>query len=126
MIKMTWKSPKPSFSFIPRVRRAAAQRTLDIAEAVWQGAVDRTPVDSGNLRASWNISKGKPILLSMNTGVSGAPSAAPGMPALTVTALGSAKFFVTNGKDYAGHVEYGSSTITPKLMLTRAIQSIDL
>jgi len=126
MMSLSWKSPKPSFSFIPKVRRAAAQHALDLAEAVWQGAVDRTPVRSGELRASWTLSKGKPIFATVGNRSTNSVLPPPSMPKLKATVLGSAKFFVSNGKSYGPHVEYGSSTIMPHLMLTRAIQSVDI
>ena len=126
MMSLKWKSPKPSFSFIPRVRRDVAQHTLNIAQEVWQGAVDRTDVDTGDLRASWNLSQGRPNLATVSGGISGSPLPAPTMLNLAVTALSKAKFFVSNGKHYVVHVEYGSPTITPRLMLTRAIQAVDL
>jgi len=125
LVKITWRTPKPSFSFIPKVRRNVAQRALNIAQLVWQGTVDRTPVASGELRASWTLSKGRPNFIDIS-GSSVGILPAPSMPIIPITTLGSAKFFISNGKSYVGHVEYGSPTNTPRLMLTRAIQAIDL
>jgi len=126
---ISWATAKPSFSFIPKLRKEAAQFTLDIAVAVWEGAVDRTPVHSGELRASWNISPGKPSYevhgLPDRAADSISPLPKPGLPLLKVGSLRRPKFFVSNGKTYASLVEYGSATNVPRLMLTRAIMSVD-
>lgn len=126
MMRLRWISPKPVESFVPKIRRKAAEHTLEIAQAVWLGAVNRTPVATGELRASWNLSQGGPDFSFVGHGVSSGQLPPPSMPGLEVQALSSSKFFVTNGKPYAGHVEFGSSTIMPHLMLTRAIQAVDL
>lgn len=124
LFSLSWKSPKPSFSFVPKVRKAVSQRALDIAEAVWVGAVHRTPVRTGELRASWNLSKSKPIYVHVES--TGGMLPPPSMPKLVATALSSAKYYVTNGAPHAKHVEFGSTTILPHLMMTRAVQSVDL
>lgn len=129
-MKLVWKTPKPTFSFIPKLRLAVSQHALDLALQVWNGAVDRTPTLSGELRASWNVSKGSPNykvvgLPRSSPGPSLSPLPRPTAPALVAGSLRSAKYFVTNGKSYAGHVELGSVTVPPHLMLTRAIQAID-
>lgn len=127
--RLSWASAKPSFSFIPKLRKEAAQFTLDIAVAVWNGAVDRTPVQSGELRASWNISPGKPSFAVVGASDSAAaaisPLPRPSLPMLKVGSLRRPKFFVSNGKTYASYVEFGSATNVPRLMLTRAIMSVD-
>jgi hypothetical protein len=127
-MSLTWLTSKPTLSFIPKVRREAAQRALNIAENVWQGAVDRTPVASGELRASWNLSRGKVNystvgLVDSSPSITGSSLPPPQMPKLSAGSLGSAVYHVSNGKRYAPHVEFGSATITPRLMLTRSIQA---
>lgn len=128
---INWVTNKPSFSFIPKVRKRASEKALEIAKAVWQGAVDRTPVRSGELRASWNLSKGSPDfstvgLASGASRNSGVPLPSPTMPNLKASALSSARYFVSNGKEYVIPVEFGSTTVIPHLMLTNAIRSVDL
>lgn len=128
--RISWSTAKPSFSFIPKLRKEAAQLTLDIAIQVWNGAVDRTPVQSGELRASWNISPGKPSFAVFGLPDSAAarisPLPKPGLPLLKVGSLRRPKFFVSNGKTYGPYVENGSATNVPQLMLTRAIMSVGL
>jgi len=127
-MSIKWVSVPPLRGFMPRLRRETAQKALSIAEAVWKGAVDRTPVASGELRASWNLSQGKPDFTTVG-GVEGpdkfsVPLPPPVMPKLKAGVLSSAKYFVSNGKKYAGYVEYGSPTTRPVLMLARAIEAV--
>lgn len=127
--KLFWASPKPTKSFMPKVRRQTAERALNIAEAIWTGAVNGTPVNSGELRASWNLSRGKPDLSVVGkingSSANTSPLAAPTMPKLKAGALTSAKFYVTNGKEYGPLVEFGSPTNVPRLMFTQAIRSVE-
>lgn len=127
-MKVSWVTPKPSFSFIPRVRKAASQKALDLATTIWQGTVDRTPVGSGELRASWNLSRGSPDYSVVgekdsSPGPGAVVVASPTAPNLKAGVLSSARYYVSNGKTYAIHVELGSSSIKPALMMTRAIQA---
>jgi len=130
-MNITWATPKPTRSFIPKLRRAASQRTINIALTVWKGAVDRTPVASGELRASWTLSAGRPDFTTVGEAGSAASDTSgalpkPSPPTLKPTILSQAKYFIANGKDYASIVEFGSTTIRPHLMLTRSVQAVDV
>lgn len=128
-MRLFWKTTKPTASFIPKLKVKASKIASDIALQVWNGAVDRTPVASGELRASWNLSVGRPNFTTVGNknsspgvGVSALPR--PVTPALVKVPLNKARYFIANGKSYANNVEHGSNTIRPHLMLTRAVQSI--
>lgn len=127
---ITWIGPKPTRSFIPKVRLAASRHALNIAKAVWVGVVDRTHVDSGELRASWNLSARKPNYTTVGPSDSATllatPLPKPTLPIIRPTILRNARYYVTNGKTYARSEEFGSPTNTPVLMLTRAVQSVEL
>ncbi len=130
-MNITWSTPKPSTSFIPKLRKEAAQKSLDIAIQIWKGAVNRTPVASGELRASWNLSTNVPNFTTV-----GDSNSSPGrtdsiLPKPTVQKivpgpLGSTRYFISNGKSYARKVEFGTRSISPHLMLTRAVRAVDL
>ncbi len=127
-MRLTWVTPPPTKRFIPRLRMQASKYALDIAKAVWQGAVDRTPVASGELRASWNLSFGAPNYSTVgdatsSPGRSVAPLPPPSMPNLKPVPLRNAKYYVSNGKEYSGYVEYGTVTIPPQMMLDRAVKA---
>ena len=127
---LTWIGPKPTQSFIPKIRSAASKRALDIAKAVWIGVVDRTPAMSGELRASWNLSAKRPNYTTVGPSDSASqlatPLPKPSLPNISPSILSNARYYVTNGKTYVKPVEYGSPTTVPALMLTRAVQSIEL
>lgn len=128
---VNWVTSKPTLSFIPFLKKRASKRALEIAQQVWQGAVDRTPVGSGELRASWNLTAGQPSFHTVGEKNSSPGSASgtvplPAMPKITPLPLRTARYFVSNGKGYAGHVEFGSISIQPHLMLARAVQAVDV
>ena len=130
-MKLQWVTPVPSKSFIPKLRKRTSEKTLELAQAVWTGVVERTPVGSGELRASWNLSLGAPNYQTVGAvdsspGPSGAPLPPPTLPNIQAANLRNARYFVANGKTYAGYVEFGSPTTAPSLMLERAVRSVDL
>ena len=127
-MKIEWVTPKPTRSFIPKLKKRASEKTLELAKAVWLGAVERSPVASGEFRASWNISQGVPNYNTVGSpdsspGSSGASLPPPTMPNIEVAPLRNARYFVSNGKEYAGYIEYGSITLPPRLVLQRSIEA---
>lgn len=126
-MRLVWTTPKPTDSFIPKLKKAVSQLALDKAMNIWLGVVDRTLVDSGELRASWNLSVGKPDFTTVgeahsSPGSAGGTLPKPSRPKLQAVPLINARYFVANGKTYGPHVEFGTQSIRPQLMLTRAIQ----
>jgi hypothetical protein len=127
-MRVYWTTPKPTLSFIPFLKRHVARKALRVATEVWDLTVDLTPVQSGELRASWNLSQGKPnyttVGLPGSSSNFASPLPRPSKPNLPEVDLNDAVYFVTNGKSYASYVEYGSKTNAPRLMLSRAIQIV--
>jgi hypothetical protein len=125
-MRVYWTTGKPTLSFIPFLKKRVAKKALEVATTIWEIAVDLTPASSGELRASWNLSQGQPNFSTVGPSDS-SPGTGPSIPKPTKPVipeveLRDAIFYITNGKAYAGHVEYGSNTIPPHLMLTRALQ----
>lgn len=131
-MNVTWSYNPPNRHFLPKLRRQASKKALDIALNIWENAVSFSPVASGELRASWDVSRGSPSYLVVgkadsSPGKLGAPLPPPPPPNVTPSAsLFQSKYYITNGKTYAGYVEYGSATIPPQLMLTRAVRAAKL
>jgi hypothetical protein len=125
-MRVYWKSGTPLASFIPFLKLRVVKKAMETATTVWEIAVDLTPVNSGELRASWNLSQGEPNFTTVGSpdgaSRSGVPIGKPGKPILPEVDLSDAVFYVTNGKRYASYVEYGSPNNPPRLMLTRAVQ----
>lgn len=127
-MRVYWKSATPLASFIPFLKRRVSRTALESATKIWEIAVDLTPVNSGELRASWNLSQGEPNYATVGSPESskrsGPPMGKPGKPVLPMVDLNDSVFYVTNGKRYAPYVEYGSPKNAPRLMLTRAVQIV--
>lgn len=125
-MRVYWATSRPTASFIPFLKRRVVKKALDVATRVWDLAVDLTPVRSGELRASWNLTQGSPsydvVGLPDSASDFGSPMPRPAKPNLPDVDLSDAVFYVTNGKKYAPYVEYGTKNNPPRLMLTRAIQ----
>lgn len=128
-MRLTWTNGTPVARFIPFLRNRASVKTLNVAKAVWQGAVDRSPVASGELRASWNLSVGAPNYETVgdsnrSPGKLSVPLPPPTLPSIQPLPLKNAKYFVANGKEYASFVEYGTVSISPQLMLSRSVAAV--
>lgn len=107
------------------VIKAHKQLCVDTARAIFEAAIDFTPVSSGNLRGSWTMTAETPIYLDAVGGTPGSPLARPWTPTIDAKTLqGLPTIFITNGKPYAGYVNDGSPTNRPELMIERALESV--
>lgn len=126
MSSLVWSTP-PS-PFIDDLEEYVAQYTLNLAKIIFKKAVAYTPVHSGELRASWNLSYGAPDYTT-----EGHPDKSPRHPVSVspkprvppFSPRKGAIWYVTNGKRYADYVEFGTPKMWPKLMLTRAIEEAE-
>lgn len=90
-----------------------AERT---AQAVYDGVVDFSPVDTGQFRASWNISENSPNFNTVDVGgISMNPLPRPNQ--IARAASNFPIFFISNGKDYGQILEYGNSRQAPSGMV---------
>lgn len=112
---------------IGRIRAKLGESVTKRAERITQklvdGFIDLSPVDSGNFRASWNVSEGYPDYVIVTNGVRGAAISAP---TFTVKAKSLFPvFYITNGQPYAEALEYGwSKTQAPYGMVRITIASL--
>jgi hypothetical protein len=80
-----------------------------------------TPVDTGFLRGSWQPSIGAPASAGGTLDPGGA--AAQSAVSLTTTGLKAGDtFFMINNAKYARFLEYGTSTIQPRLFVTTNVK----
>lgn len=126
MSSLVWSTP-PS-PFVDDLEEFVAQYTLNLAKLIFKKAVEYTPVHSGELRASWNLSWGQP-----DYSTEGDQDKSPRHPTVTApkprvppfSPRKGATWYVTNGKRYAEFVEFGTALMWPRLMLTRAIEEAE-
>jgi len=85
-----------------------------LATKVYNKIVARTPVDTGQARASWNMSKNNPDFSTVDTG-RGLP--APEAPKITFAGGEYPLIHISNGKPYIWRLENGWSGQAPAGMV---------
>jgi len=99
--------------FIDSVDMSVRRWTMEVSTDMYRSLVNKSPVDTGRFRASWNMTSGTPVFLDIDTGgVSGAPLPAPRVPKV----LGVGKYptiHITNGRRYGAALENGHSSQAP-------------
>ncbi len=120
-VQSTWDiNPR---DFIKNVNIAVKDAAIDVASAVFEGVVDRSPVYTGNFRASWRLSHTSEDSSVSDGGSPGSPLPAPKTPKLS----GVPDFpilFVTNYKPYSVRLEYGWSKQAPSGMIRTTLDSL--
>lgn len=110
-----------------RIRSNLGESVGKKAERVTQKLVDqfieRSPVRTGNFRASWNVSEGFPVFKMV---VDGSVAAVLGPPTILVKAKQMFPvFYITNGQPYGQRLEYGwSKTQAPYGIIRVTIASL--
>lgn len=100
---------------------------VELSQDILYGVVEKTPVVTGFLRSSWNVSLNSPVIVKGEK--TGNPNAstqiATSRGALTLAKMqGGEKIFFTNGTNYGQHVEYGTSKFEGRAMMRRTIADI--
>lgn len=95
---------------------------LDLMYKIWDGIIMRTPVRTGQARASWNMSKGSPDFSTVDEGEGLAP---PPKPSVSIKDGEYPEIFIANGKRYINYLEFGASTQAPAGMVQVTIDSLE-
>lgn len=98
-------------NFITTVRDDVTALTNELAEEIFDGVVDKSPVDTGSFRASWNASVDQPVFNYVVGGNSQSPIGPPSYP--RIKAQFGESIHITNGAPYAGRLENGWSGQAP-------------
>lgn len=110
--------------FIGHVEDMAKKRTLELSKKIFEGIVARTPVLTGNARASWQASLYAPDFTRATGGTKDSPLAPPTFP-LTSAPLG-AKVYISNATPYIMPLEYGWSNKAPQGMVRVTLASLGI
>lgn len=106
------------------IKEDTIEHTKQLASQVFRGVVLRTPVRTGQTRASWRKSVGKVDRTTVDFGGRpGAPLQPPSNPNIKMTKLD--KIFVTNRKPHIIYLENGSPTTEPTAMMAATLASIE-
>lgn len=93
--------------FRKRIGENVTRRAERITQSLVNGFIDRSPVWSGDFRASWNVSEGTPVYIERTDGKPDNPTAPPNFTVRARTQF--PVFYITNGQPYAERLEYGWS-----------------
>lgn len=118
---MTGRISKKDFGLF--LKDETIKETKRIASAVFRGVVKRTPVDTGQTRASWRKTVGQVDRTTVDVGGSSAsPLPPPRNPNIRMDKL--EKIFVTNRKGHIGYLENGSPNTEASAMVAATLASL--
>jgi len=117
--------------FSKKVELSAATLTKRVATDLFRRIIEKTPVDTGRARASWNISIGAPNADVQPEGQhqSNADAlAAKANEALAGYGVDGQKhlqpIYITNNLPYIGELEHGSSQQAPQGMVALSLKEV--
>ena len=109
--------------FLNDVKISLKNHAVELASAVFEGVVDRSPIYTGNFRASWRLSHTSEDLTTTTGGDPKSPLAAPKTPRLS-NVPDFPVLFVTNATPYSIRLEYGWSKQAPNGIIRTTIDSL--
>lgn len=89
------------------------------ALAALRGVTEKSPVNTGRFKGSWNVAKGSPNLRVLSPGPASVPKrgSRSGVKSLSVSEYPYVKRYVTNNLDYGPSLEDGHSGQAPNGMV---------
>ncbi len=97
--------------------------TKRVASQIFKGVVKRTPVETGQTRASWRKTVGQVDRTTVDVGGSAAsPLPPPRNPNIRMDTL--EKIFITNRKGHIGYLEDGSPSTEASAMVAATLASL--
>lgn len=120
MSAQKFKADLEKFAEVIDVNLAVATRKLAID--AWTRITERTPVDTGRARASWDIKEGSP-----SDFVPGEDDdeASIDLAKFAGDISGTESVFITSGLDYIRYLEDGSSTQAPAGMIAITLAELE-
>lgn len=119
-ISKTWDVDP--MDFIPEVTDTYKNQVVGLAKRVFDGVVSRTPVYTGNLRASWVAAPFEDY--SVKIGGSKENQLPPPTFPSELFSLLPDVIYVMNSTSYAGLVEFGGPKNVPRAMVQLTINSL--
>lgn len=118
--RFIWR--RDPLAFAGHVEGVAKKRTLEVAKAVYDGIVARTPVRTGSARASWRASLNAPDTSRVIHKSSESPLAPPTFPIREMPLYG--KVYISNSTPYITALEFGWSQQAPAGMVRVTLASL--
>lgn len=108
--------------YMKNVQISVERKTEELGEEVFDGVVERSPVETGSFRASWNASLNIPDETVVDGGSADSPLIAPKYPKLKVKP--GDKIIINNSTVYGPELENGHSDQAPLGMVAVTIASL--
>ncbi len=115
-----FNAPLEKFAKLIDVNLATVVRV--ITGDLWGMITQRTPVDTGRARASWQVSEGKPSMAAPSPGTYGPPSA---VSAGFENISGTQPVYIVSNLDYIEALENGWSKQAPVGMVAISIAEVE-
>lgn len=109
--------------FAGTVNARVYELTRGRAIAIFEHAVEISPVDTGAYRQSWTVSEGAPKVFYAGKPADLKIELPPPSAPTNLSTKFYRKFFVTNGAPYAMRIEHGWSGQAPQGVLRQAIRA---
>lgn len=98
-------------SFMKDVNISVARKTLEVSEEIFDGVVEKSPVETGNFRASWNVSLNVADETVVTGGSAASPLSPPKFPRISVDK--GDVVIINNSTHYGPALENGHSDQAP-------------
>lgn len=108
--------------FMKDIDTSVARKTLEVSEEIFDGVVEKSPVDTGNFRASWNVSVNVADVNTVTGGVSASPLGPPKFPKLSLDK--GDVVIINNSTHYGPALENGHSDQAPLGMVAVTLASL--
>lgn len=119
-ISKTWDVDPTEF--IKTVKQDVVDLTVTVAEKIYNGVVSRTPVYTGNLRASWVVGTSEIYYQAIN-GSRDNILPPPTFP-LSLRLANPEILYIMNTTPYAGLVEFGGPKNIPRAMVQQTLSTL--
>lgn len=111
-------------SFSSKLKTKVKNKTLELANRIFDEVVERTPVNTGRARACWTLSEGSPVFNSIS-GNSNSGSIVPPPERPNLTNMSEfTRLYIANGQPYIVKLEYGYSNQAPSGMVRIALAGL--
>ena len=108
--------------FMKNVDVSVVRITSELAEEIFDGVVEKSPVETGSFRQSWNVSLNVPDETVITGGSAESPLNAPKFPKLGVKS--GDKVIINNSTPYGSELENGHSDQAPIGMVAVTLASL--
>lgn len=111
--------------FMDTVKTDVSKKAIDLANQIFDGVVDKTPVWTGRARACWTLTPNAPVFKSIPLKDANPKSPMPPPVRPTIAGVGEfPRLFVCNGQPYSCYLEFGGPNNAPTAMVRTTLAGL--